>query len=167
MKVSQRFVRAAVLAGGLVLAGVGISYAAGDEGNGQWQHHGFCQRPEGGPMGGHGMFMGHMHFPGIHLTDKQKDQLFQLMHDSEPGFYQKLKALRQSRESLHQAAGFANYNPAQVRQLAEAEAKQKAELEVMHIELRHKMFALLTPEQQKQVQEHEKHHHHGAEPMPE
>lgn len=159
MTASKRILRTAALIGGLMIAGVGASFAADQAADPAGAPHGFMHRHGGGECGGHGMFMGPMmHFHGINLTDKQKDQLFQLMHDAEPGFYQKMKALRQSRDNLHQAASMANYNPAQVRKLAEQEAQQRAELDVMHIELRHKMFGLLTPEQQKQVLDQEKRH---------
>jgi Spy/CpxP family protein refolding chaperone len=145
--------------GGLMITGVGASYAAEQAADPAGMPHGFMHRHDGGECTGHGMLMGPMmHFPGLHLTDKQRDQLFQLMHDAEPGFYQKMKALRQSRENLRQAASMANYNPSQVRKLAEQEAQQQADIQVMHIELRHKMFALLTLEQQKQVLDQEKRH---------
>jgi Spy/CpxP family protein refolding chaperone len=152
MSKGKRWLAVAALAGGIIAAGIGISQAEPMSGAPFCgHHHGGMGMGMGGPMFG-------MHFHGIKLTEQQKDQLFKLAHDMEPTFYQKMKALRQSRESLREAESFANYQPQRVRQLLDTQAKQHAELEALHSELKHKMFAVLTPDQQKQVIEHEKQH---------
>lgn len=154
MSKGKRWLAVAALAAGLAAAGIGISQAESSGGMpGCWHHH------EGGmDMGG---AIPGMHFHELKLTDQQRDQLFKLAHDMEPTFYQKMKALRQSRDSLREAESFANYNPERVRQLLDVDAKQHAELQALHSELKHKMFAVLTPEQQKQVIAHEKQHPWG------
>jgi Spy/CpxP family protein refolding chaperone len=151
MSKTKRFIRAAAITVALLGAGVGIVQAAPHWGGGPVMGH------EGGPRGWHHRGHGHddMDLHGVKLTEKQQDQLFKLKHDAEPLFHEKMKALRQTHDSLRQASSFANYNPAKVRQLAEVQAKQIAELHVLRIEQKHKAFAVLTPEQKKQVLERE------------
>jgi len=145
MTQTKRLIRAAALA--MALSGAGAMAYAMPEWGGQEQAH------EGGWHRHHGHDGLDLH--GVKLTEQQQDQLFKLKHDAAPMFHEKMQALRQNHDSLRQAASFASYNPAKVRQLADAQAKLVAELHVLRIEQQHKAFALLTPEQQKQVMERE------------
>lgn len=149
MSKTKRFIRAAAITVALLGAGVGVAHAAPQWGGGPEMGH------EGGPRGWHHRGHGGLDLHGVKLTEKQQDQLFKLKHDAEPLFHEKMKALRQTHDSMRQASSFTNYNPAKVRQLAEVQAKQMAELHVLRIEQKHKAFALLTPEQRKQVLERE------------
>lgn len=158
MSQAKRFIGIAALSAALL--GAGIVHAEPPWGGGDRER----------VAGGHEWGWHHPHhgleLHGVRLTDQQKEQFDKLKQDTKPAFEAKMKALHQTGESLRQAGGFANYNAAQVRQLADQQAKQLADLTVLKIELRHKAFALLTPEQQKQALEHEKkhqdeHEHHG------
>ncbi|MDN0085099.1 Spy/CpxP family protein refolding chaperone [Crenobacter sp. SG2305] len=105
---------------------------------------------------GFGMSMrGMLPLHELNLSSAQQDKVFQLMHDAEPALYQKMKALRATRESLASAAGFSAYDPAQVRKLAEQQGRQMADLITFRSELRHKLYGLLTPEQQQRLKQHE------------
>jgi Spy/CpxP family protein refolding chaperone len=123
-------------------------------------HHGECHGM-GHDEPGFGMpLRGLLPLHDLKLSDAQQDKVFQLMHDAEPALYQKMKALRATRESLATAAGFSAYDPAQVRKLAEQQGRQMAELISYRSEMRHKLYAQLTPEQQQQLKQREQRRGH-------
>jgi Spy/CpxP family protein refolding chaperone len=102
-------------------------------------------------MGGPGHLRGLMR--ALDLNDEQRDKIFDLMYAQVPAARDKLKELRTGHDALHEATVAKNYDPAKVRELANAQAKMIADLIVMKTETFNKAYALLTPEQQKKVAE--------------
>jgi Spy/CpxP family protein refolding chaperone len=98
---------------------------------------------------------GRMHglLRGLDLTDEQRDAVFKIFHEQMPTVHDKMKALRAGREQLREAAMTATYDPGKVRELADAQGKLMADLIVLRTESFNKVYALLTPEQQKKVSE--------------
>ncbi len=163
--------RSAAAAAVLVAAATNLSSLAlaRDGAAGGECHH--YPGPEGGPpmgpeamMGHGGMGWGHhmasfgassvppwMHH--LRLSDTQQDAVFNIMHDQEPSLRERFKAVRQSREALHQAALTSGTDPARLRTLADAAGKADAELAVLMAQTDQKLLQLLTPEQQKNLQD--------------
>ena len=166
--------RSAAAAAVLVAAAMNLSsLALAREGvpAGECRHHG---SPEGGPpMGGPEAMMGH-EGPGagwghhmaslggtavppwlhhLHLSESQQDSVFGIMHDQEPALRERFKAVHHSREALHKAALVPGADPAQLRVLADAAGKADAELAVLMAQTDQKLLQVLTPEQQKSLQD--------------
>jgi len=163
---TKRFLRAMTLASFLLGAGAASAAEpngmdrsgpppAMDQQQGDWHgmHHG---GEDGMGMPGHALLPLH----GLKLSDAQQDKVFQLVYAAEPALYQKMKALRATREGLRSAAGFSAYDPAKVKQLAEQQGRQMADLISFRSELRHKIYGVLTPEQQQQLKKREVGHEH-------
>jgi Spy/CpxP family protein refolding chaperone len=111
-----------------------------------------------GMMGGdHQGMMGGDHLPpflrGLELTEAQRDKIFELHHAIAPRQRELFKAVKSSREALHNLAHGDNFDAKQARQLADNHAKAVAELALLHAETGAKIRALLTPEQRKQADE--------------
>jgi Spy/CpxP family protein refolding chaperone len=102
---------------------------------------------------GHGGHRLHRLLRGLDLTEAQRDQVFQIMHQQMPAAREKMKALREGRQALRDAAMGQAYDAQQVRALADAQAKHLSDLIVMRTETFNKVYALLTPEQQAKVAE--------------
>lgn len=120
----------------------------------------------GGPgmegRGGHRMGGRHMGGPGrgpmgmlrgLNLSEEQRDKVFALMHGQVPAMREKGKELAKAREALRGAGMTTAYDAAKVAQLAAAQGKVIADMIVMRTETFNKVFALLTPEQQRTLTE--------------
>lgn len=111
------------------------------------------------PMAAHGSWHRQDHRGGhggswlrrVHLTEAQRDQVFQLRYAQEPAMHDKYKALRHMREDLRKLTLSDQYDGARVTKLASDEAQTRASLTVLRAELSHKIYMLLTPEQKKQL----------------
>jgi protein CpxP len=147
MKKRNFVIGSIAVAGLLATAGVASARGPGDFGRG-----GFDGAPvamHGGERFGGGALHGALR--GLDLTDQQRDKIFDIMYAQVPALRDKMKALRTQRQQLRDASLTTHYDAKRVRELADAEAKTMAEVQVMHAESTNKIFALLTPEQQKQV----------------
>jgi protein CpxP len=146
MKKRNFIVGSVVAAGLLATAGVASARGPGDCGSG-----GFA----GAPVAMHGERFGggplHGALRGLDLSDQQRDKIFDIMHAQAPALRDKMKVLRTERDKLREASFTSGFDAKRVRELADAEAKTMAEVQVMHAETTSRIFALLTPEQQKQV----------------
>jgi len=131
---------------GLLAAGVGNARPYGERDH--ERHH------SGGEH--HGMQRGgdlrHL-LKRLDLSEEQRDQIFELKHAQRPAMRDKVKELRQGRSALRAAAMAKDYDARQVRQLADAQAKLIADLMVMRTETFHRIYGLLTPEQQQKLAE--------------
>lgn len=122
------------------------------------QGAGFGGPGHGGPgfdlsgLGGMGRMHGLMR--ALDLSGEQRDKIFDLMYAQVPAARDKLKELRTGHDALHEATVAKNYDPAKVRELANAQSKLIADLIVMKTETFNKAYALLTPEQQKKAAEY-------------
>lgn len=147
----RNLIVASTLAAGLAVAAASDAHARGHGGFGR----GFDGSPgmafEGTGSDGFGQFRGVMR--GLDLTDEQRDKIFDIMHAQAPATRDKMNELRKAREELRAAATAKSYDAKKVRELANAQAKAMADLIVMRAETFSKIYGLLTPEQQKKVEE--------------
>lgn len=126
---------------GLLAAGVGNARSYGERDHDRRHHAG---EDYGMHRGGE---LRHL-LKRLDLTDEQRDQIFELKHAQRPAMRDKVKELRKGHRTLRAAAMAQDYDARQVRQLADTQAKLIADLMVMRTETFHKIYALLTPEQQ-------------------
>jgi Spy/CpxP family protein refolding chaperone len=90
---------------------------------------------------------------GLDLTEAQRDRIFEITHAQAPLMRQKFKEARTAHEALRDLAISAQYEDGRARVLAAEDAKAGADLALMRVRSEHEIFALLTPEQRKTVQE--------------
>jgi len=108
-------------------------------------------RRDGGP----GMERGGLSLvpPFIQLTEQQQDKVFELRHAQEPSLRAQFKELRDVHTQLRTLALADNYDETRAKQLVARAAQASGEIELMHTRLQHAVFALLTPEQRKRIDE--------------
>ena len=100
-------------------------------------------------MPGHGMHRGGpmTMLRGLDLTDAQRDQVFKIYHDQEPAVHEQMKQVRAARETLTKLAAADNFDHAQARQAADAQAKALSSLAMLRAQTVHQVRGILTPEQ--------------------
>ena len=121
----------------------------------------------GGKMGGcdgqRGMqafgMMQHNHgmglLRGVHrldLSEAQQDQIFELMHEQAPIMRKQMKALRKAESELQTLKKSADFSEAKAKELIASMTAQRAEMEMAKVLTERKVLALLTPEQQQQLE---------------
>jgi len=172
MKNPRALIRPCLLAAGLLLTYPLASLAAAPLGP-HGDSNGSCSRPEPhvlrvppqgpGPVFGPGMgpdgFGPGLGAPppflaGLHLTDEQQDKVFAIVYAAAPALREQAKTLRKAHEALHELNHSDQYDESRVKGLAEAAAKAESQLTVLRMRTEHQIFALLTPEQKKQLEEH-------------
>lgn len=90
---------------------------------------------------------------GLDLTETQRDRVFEIMHAQAPLMRQKARQARMAHEALRDLAMSAQYDEGRARALATEDAKAGADLALMRVRSEHEIFAVLTPDQRKTVQE--------------
>lgn len=138
----KKVVLACSLAAGALCAGQIVQAAEGGPADGGQGWHGH----------GHRWHRGGMH--RLHLSEAQRDQIFKLRYAQMPAMRDKFKQLRQVHQELRQLTLSDQYNADRASQLVNQEAQIRASLTLMRVDLRHKIYALLSPEQKKQLTEH-------------
>lgn len=180
MKSPRALIRPCLLAAGLLLTYPLAGLAAPDgDSNGPCsrpESHAFGASPPGvpgaggemgprmgpymglGPGPGPGMGPGFGAPPpflaGLHLTDEQQDKVFAIVYAAEPAIHEQTKALRKAHEALHDLNEADQFDESKAKSLAEAAAKAESQLTVLRMRTEHQIFALLTPDQKKQLEEH-------------
>lgn len=103
---------------------------------------------------------------GLHLTDEQQDKVFAIVYAAAPALREQSKTLHKAHEALHELNQSDQYDESRVKSLAEAAAKAESQMTVLRMRTEHEIFALLTPEQKKQLEEHRQkaHEHDGGHP---
>jgi protein CpxP len=96
---------------------------------------------------------------GLDLTGEQRDAVFKVFYEQMPTMHDKMKALREGREALREATTSASFDPQKVRELADEQGKLMADLIVLRADTMHKVYGLLTPEQQKKLSERQQWRH--------
>jgi periplasmic protein CpxP/Spy len=91
---------------------------------------------------------------GLHLTDDQQDKVFAILYAAAPAMRERSKALRKAHEALRDLDESPQYDENRVKGLADSAAKAGSELTVLRLRTEHEIFALLTAEQRKQLEEH-------------
>ena len=89
----------------------------------------------------------------LDLTEEQRDQIFEIKYAQRPVMREKMKELRKGRQALQEAAMAETYDSEAVRELANRQAQIQAELIVMRNATFNNVYALLTPEQRKEIAE--------------
>ena len=104
-------------------------------------------------MPGHGMHGGGpmMMLRGLDLTQAQRDQVFQIVHEQEPAVHEQMKQVRQARADLMKLAAADNFDQARAQQAADAQAKALSALAVMHAQSMNRVRAILTPDQRERL----------------
>jgi periplasmic protein CpxP/Spy len=167
MKLHRASIRPSILAATLLLTYPLASVAApapgpdGDHGGrcGGPDFHGFRGPPPGpemGPFPGAGFGAPPPFLRGLHLTDEQQDKVFAIVYAAAPAMRDQAKALRKAHEALHELNESGQYDENRVKGLADSAAKADSQLTVMRVRTDHEIYALLTPEQRKQLDEHRK-----------
>jgi protein CpxP len=110
--------------------------------------------PEFGPGFGPGIGAAPPFLAGLHLTDDQQDKVFAILYAAAPAMREQAKALRKAHEALHELNESPQYDENRVKGLADSAAKADSQLTVLRVRTEHEIFALLTPEQRKQLEEH-------------
>lgn len=100
----------------------------------------------GGPGGAMPPFL-----HGVKLSERQQDQVFELMHAQMPAMRQQEKQLRQSLDALRQLALDEHFNDARAQALAQSAARSQSEMMLQKVQLDRKIQSLLTAEQRKQL----------------
>jgi periplasmic protein CpxP/Spy len=122
---------------------------------------GLAPAAEAQGMPDHGMHRGGpmMMLRGLDLTQAQRDQVFQIYHDQEPAVHEQMKQVRQARQNLMQLARADQFDEAQARQSADAQAKALSALAVLHAQTINRVRAILTPEQRSRLDQRAQRHH--------
>jgi protein CpxP len=92
-------------------------------------------------------------FEQLNLTQEQRDKINQIMNEGKPVRQDKMKALWENRKALRDQAMAETYDAQRVRELADQQAKLRAELTVMRTETFHNIYSVLTPEQKQKLVE--------------
>ena len=107
-----------------------------------------------GPGPGTGFGTSPPFLAGLHLTDEQQDKVFAIVYAAEPAMHEQTKALRKAHEALHDLNEADQFDESKAKSLAEAAARAESQLTVLRMRTEHQIFALLTPDQKKQLEEH-------------
>jgi protein CpxP len=118
--------------------------------------HAFRGPPPGPEFGPPGLGFGAAppFLAGLHLTDDQQDKVFAILYAAAPAMREQSKALRKAHEALRDLNESPQYDENRVKGLADSAAKADSELTVLRARTQHEIFALLTAEQRKQLEEH-------------
>jgi periplasmic protein CpxP/Spy len=168
MKIHRVLSRPSILTAALLLTCPLASFAApppgpdgGHDGRCGPDFHGFRGPPPGPEFGGFpgGGFGGPLPFlAGLKLTDEQQDKVFAIVYAAAPAMREQAKALRKAHEALRDINQSPQYDENRVKGLAETAAKADSQLTVLRVRTEHDIYALLTPEQRKQLEEHRREH---------
>lgn len=88
---------------------------------------------------------------GLNLSETQKDQIFQLMHDKAPQFRELGKKARQTREELGILTFSQNFDAARAKSLTDSAARNHSEMLVLRASVDQQIYSRLNAEQRKKV----------------
>lgn len=184
MRIHRAIAGPMILATGLFLTSPLVSFAA-PPGGPDGDHHGVACGP--GPMALHGDFPGFRgpppgpgprpdFFPGgewgapppflagLKLTEEQQDKVFEILYAAAPAIRTQSKALHKAREALMELNTSEQYDESRAKALADTAVKADSQLTLLRIHSEHEIYALLTPEQRKELSD--RHHDKGAHDRP-
>ena len=170
-------IQRAVAGSSLLVAAFFVSYpllgvaAPGADGD----HRAACGPPEfhgHGPMppppGGPGPGFGHGPGPewgapppflaGLKLTEDQQDKVFAIVYKAAPTLREQSKALHKAHEALMELSASEPFDESKAKSLADTAAKADGQLTLLRARTEHEIYAVLTPEQRKEVTEHRHEH---------
>ncbi|HKJ07985.1 MAG TPA: Spy/CpxP family protein refolding chaperone [Gammaproteobacteria bacterium] len=148
---------ATVLAG--TAAGTASAFPGGHCDHGGHRHGAMTFK--GGPMGGSGHHLMRL-MEKLNLSKDQRDQIWKIVDAQRGQGREKMLALMENRKALRAATRGSQYDAGKVRELADRQGKLMADLMVMRADTKHRIRAVLTPEQQSQLDQMRGHHHRGG-----
>jgi periplasmic protein CpxP/Spy len=95
---------------------------------------------------------------GIELTEAQQDRIFDIMHSQAPQMRERAKAIGKAHKELHALVMSPNYDDAKARTLIDSLSRASTDMMLQHVRTDHQIYALLTPEQRKQLDERKDRH---------
>lgn len=115
-------------------------------------HRGFGGKGMRGPGGFCQGLLGHLG-DRLELTDEQRQQIEAIVEQEQPAIEELRQAMSDARSAYHETLEPGQFDEAATRVFAESQAQQHVELFVAVARLKAQVFAVLTPEQQEQLQE--------------
>lgn len=99
------------------------------------------------PIGGDHLML----FPmtGLHLTESQRDKIFEIQYAQMPAIRERLKIVGNMHKALRDLEQAPSFDAKRAKELADGGAKAMSELSTMQAEASSKIRALFTPEQRK------------------
>ncbi len=135
-----------VLAGGLLLAGAANASNPGDCGKrgGHHGHHHMGKRPHDTQVSDRLARIAKR----LELSQEQRESVGKILKEIDPRMRTQINQVHRGHKALSDLVDAPNYDRARVRQVAEAQAEAKAELIVLRMDMKNRIKAELTPEQQ-------------------
>lgn len=90
---------------------------------------------------------------GLKLTDAQKDKIFEIRHAAAPELRNTMKQAMESRKSLRELSRADSFDEARAKELAQTGANAMANAAVLRAKTEQQIYAVLTPEQRKELAE--------------
>lgn len=90
---------------------------------------------------------------GLDLSETQRDAIFAILHADAPAVRDRMKAAHKAHEALRDLSLSGKYDETKAKELAETAADNMAVLSLLRSRSESRIYALLTPEQRKQVNE--------------
>jgi periplasmic protein CpxP/Spy len=158
MKFPYQITNRILLAAGMFLAGAQMVQAkAMEPPPGPAMEHGMPHPGQhGGPMNFENGASPFLH--GIELTEAQQDKIFEIRHNQAPQLRERAKAIGKAHKELHALTMSPDYDEAKAKTLIDSLSRASAEMMLMHVRAEHQIYALLTPEQRKQLEEKKNRH---------
>lgn len=105
---------------------------------------------------------------GLHLSEAQEDKIFTITYEQLPALREQMKTLRRVHSELRDLPFADKFDASRAKALTDQLAHATAALELAHTTAQSKIWAVLTPEQRKEVTERMQHHetHDGLLPPP-
>lgn len=94
----------------------------------------------------------------LNLSEDQADKVFAILHAAAPTLRDQAKAAHKAHEALHGLGRAESFDSAHASQLAEAQGKADAQLELTRLRVDHDIYRVLTPEQRTQIEDREREH---------
>jgi Spy/CpxP family protein refolding chaperone len=91
---------------------------------------------------------------GLNLSPEQRDKVFELLHAQAPTMRAKAKDIQTARETLRSQSLGNEFDASKAATSANALARAVADMALLQARADQQIYHLLTPEQQRQVQEH-------------
>lgn len=89
----------------------------------------------------------HRRLESLGLSDEQHAQVKQIFEQQKTAREAKMKEMHESFKALREASRGDAYDAAKVREIADRQAKLRADMIVMRTDSMHQVYSLLTPEQ--------------------
>lgn len=105
---------------------------------------------------------------GLNLTEAQEDKIFTIVYEQLPSVREQMKTLHRVHEELRDLPFADKFDASRAKSLTDQLARATASLELAHTNAQSKVWAVLTPEQRKEVTERMQHReaHDGLLPPP-